>query len=332
MQNDHRNKGALLLGHAAGERVMRDLQVHAWRLTDFVGPVSLPLFRHGGRNENPKAQALALKGRATPVALYISDMAGHPQGARGGVMLARELRLDGQRHAAGTPLAAVQVLSLAGPGAPEMVIVALDGQPALVVASQAVRPGHEMRILSWRPAGDTPPAEGLGHGTQLETPYGPMPVERLAEGDEVLVQGCLVSRIRQLERQVYCAAELAFCPWLRPVRISAGALGGRRPAADLALAPGQTVLAGRADGREGGDAVPAGLLIDGHTVAPALPLFGMSYFRLRLDSALPVMANGLPLVIGPQHGKRKTPPLPGYPARPAAAGQGLRGLAGTAAG
>jgi hypothetical protein len=331
MQNDHRNKGALLLGHADGERVMRDLQVYAWRLADFVGPVSLPLFRRGGRNENPKAQALALKGRATPVALYISDVAGPSQGARGGVMLARELRLNGQRHAAGTPLAAVQVLSLAGPGAPEMVIVALDGQPAVVVASQAIRPGHEMRIHSWRPAGDTPPAEGLGHGTQLETPYGPMPVDQLAEGDEVLVQGCLVSRVRRLEKQAFCAAELAFCPWLRPVRISAGALGGRQPAADLSLAAGQKVLAGRP--HEGGsDAIPAGLLIDGQTVAPVLPLFGASYFRLRLDSALPVMANGLPVAIAAPEGPEAATVLPGYPPRPAMARHGGRGLAGTAAG
>ncbi len=311
---------------------MRDLQVDAWRLADFIGPVSLPLFRHGGRSDNEDATALILTTGATPVPLFISDVKEPSPDGWAGVHLARELRLDGQRHAAGTPLAAVQVLSLAGPGAPEMVIVALDGQPALVVASQAVRPGHEMHVLSWRPAGDTPSAEGLGHGTQLETPYGPMPIERLSEGDEVLVQGCLVSRIRQLERQVYCAAELAFCPWLRPVRISAGALGGRRPAADLALAPGQTVLAGRADGREGGDTVPAGLLIDGHTVAPVLPLFGMSYFRLRLDSPQPVMANGLPVVIGPERELATAPRLPGPPPRPAAAGQGLRRLAGTAAG
>ncbi len=333
MQKDHRNRGALLLGHANGERVMRDLQVHAWRLADFVGPVSLPLFRPGARSEAPAPPALALKGRATPVALHVSDMEGPSPRAAGGVMLARELRLDGQRHAAGTPLSAVQVLSLAGPGAPEMVIVALEGVPALVVASQAIRPGQEMRLTSWRPAAKEPPAEGLGHGTQLETPYGPMPIDQLAEGDEVLAQGCLVSRIRQLERQVYSAAELAFCPWLRPVRISAGALGGRRPAADLTLAPGQTILAGQTDGRGGRDAVPAGLLIDGRAVAPVLPLFGMSYFRLRLDSALPVMANGLPVAPGPQQGERKTAPhLPGYPVRPSAASGHGRGLAGTAAG
>jgi len=116
------------------------------------------------------------------------------------------------------------------------------------------------------------------------------------------------------------------------MRISAGALGGRRPAADLALAPGQTILAGRAYGREGGDAVPAGLLIDGHTVAPALPLFGISYFRLCLDSPLPVMANGLPVVTAPERELETAPRLPGSPPRPAAAGQALRGLAGTAAG
>lgn len=70
-------------------------------------------------------------------------------------------------------------------------------------------------------------------GTMIETQEGPMPVEKLASGTMVKVAGGGFASLRLNLNRFLLAAELAQKPQLRPVRISAGALGAGLPRRDL---------------------------------------------------------------------------------------------------
>ena len=79
-------------------------------------------------------------------------------------------------------------------------------------------------------------------GTLIQTRRGPVAVEALAVGDEVLTRDNGFQPIRWTGSVTLSAARLARNPKLRPIRIRAGALGQGIPASDLLVSPQHRIL------------------------------------------------------------------------------------------
>lgn len=74
-------------------------------------------------------------------------------------------------------------------------------------------------------------------GTHIATPEGERPVEDLARGDLVRTAQGKAEPIVLISRRTISSKELAKAPGLRPVRITAGALGDGLPRRDLLVSP-----------------------------------------------------------------------------------------------
>lgn len=79
-------------------------------------------------------------------------------------------------------------------------------------------------------------------GTMILTPDGPMPIEGLKVGDLVFTKDNGYAPVAWLGRRTLGAKLLRAFPNLRPIRISAGALGDGLPSADLLVSPQHRVL------------------------------------------------------------------------------------------
>ena len=79
-------------------------------------------------------------------------------------------------------------------------------------------------------------------GTRIATPAGPVPVEQLDVGQLVHTADHGDQPIRWIGSQTVSAATLRQNERLRPIRISAGALGDRLPARDLFVSPQHRLL------------------------------------------------------------------------------------------
>ncbi|MBD9525219.1 Hint domain-containing protein [Paracoccus sp. PAR01] len=79
-------------------------------------------------------------------------------------------------------------------------------------------------------------------GTLIETENGPIAIENLVPGDMVLTKDNGFQAIRWIGRVRIAATSLERNPKLRPIRISAGALGAGTPTVDLLVSPQHRVL------------------------------------------------------------------------------------------
>ncbi|WP_170411916.1 Hint domain-containing protein [Ruegeria atlantica] len=79
-------------------------------------------------------------------------------------------------------------------------------------------------------------------GTLIETPDGMRPIETLTVGDEVMTMDRGPQRIRWIGARSLTDHELSEKPKLRPIRISAGALGSGLPLRDLLVSPQHRML------------------------------------------------------------------------------------------
>ncbi|ADO43589.1 Hint domain-containing protein [Ketogulonicigenium vulgare] len=79
-------------------------------------------------------------------------------------------------------------------------------------------------------------------GTLIETPNGPKRIEDLVAGDLVVTRDNGPQILRWVGESLVSAAALAARPKLRPIRISAGALGTGLPTQDLLVSPQHRVL------------------------------------------------------------------------------------------
>lgn len=77
----------------------------------------------------------------------------------------------------------------------------------------------------------------FARGTQIDTPVGPVAVENLKAGDQVMTFDNGPQYIRWTGARKLTAPVLRDHPHLRPIRIAAGALGAGRPAMDLVVSP-----------------------------------------------------------------------------------------------
>lgn len=137
----------------------------------------------------------------------------------------------------------------------------------------------------------------FARGALIETPDGPRLIEDLSIGDWVTTQGG-VAVIRWIGSVHVSSARLKMQPWLRPVRIGAGALGGGLPRRALMLSPRHGVLV--ADWRAAllFDApeviVEAIALINDRDIRQTEPGSGVEYFHILLDRHELVIAEGVP--------------------------------------
>lgn len=79
-------------------------------------------------------------------------------------------------------------------------------------------------------------------GTLIRTPGGARPVEALREGDHVLTRDSGAQPVLWTGARRMSGARLYAMPWLRPVRIRAGAFGIARPERELLVSPEHRML------------------------------------------------------------------------------------------
>ncbi len=82
----------------------------------------------------------------------------------------------------------------------------------------------------------------FARGTLIQTEDGPVAVEDLRAGMKVITRDHGAQDVRWIGSRVLCAKSLAVNPNLRPIRISAGALGQGLPERDLVVSPQHRIL------------------------------------------------------------------------------------------
>lgn len=135
-------------------------------------------------------------------------------------------------------------------------------------------------------------------GTEIATPRGPVPAERLAVGDRVCTMGNGAQTIRWVGRVTLGPEDLARTPALRPIRLRADALGDGQPQRDMLLSPQHRVLVGgwRAELFLGEREYLAAAchLVNNRTIAPAHDVDRVTYIHFLFDRHEIVFADGLP--------------------------------------
>ncbi len=134
-------------------------------------------------------------------------------------------------------------------------------------------------------------------GTLIETPLGRVPVEILTEGSLINTLDDGPQRVLWIGRRKMSGARLCAMPYLRPIRIREGALGGDRPTGDLIVSPQHRVLI------RGGAAellfstpevlVAAEDLVNDTSIVVDRHLPEVTYIHLMLERHQVVWANGV---------------------------------------
>ncbi len=133
-------------------------------------------------------------------------------------------------------------------------------------------------------------------GTLIETVSGPRAIETLAAGDLVMTSDNGLQAIRWIGSSALSESDLIRNEKLRPIRISAGALGGNSPSSDLLVSPQHRILvrsaiAQRVFGtREVLIAAKQLLMLPGIDVATNVP--AVDYFHMLFDRHEVVISNG----------------------------------------
>ena len=143
--------------------------------------------------------------------------------------------------------------------------------------------------------GTTPPSQSdvisgivpcFASGTRIGTPSGEIAVENLRVGDRVaLAQGGTRPIVWIGRRELSCARHAKpRAVW--PIRIAADAFGDGLPQRDLYVSPDHAIFAQ-------GVLIPAKDLVNGHSIVQ-VPVDGITYWHIELDSHDVVLAEGLP--------------------------------------
>lgn len=181
--------------------------------------------------------------------------------------------------------------------------VAVLPDAQLLVFSDGLPPsGAELTVLRGEPSAG-PSAETLPGiicftpGTLIDTPAGPIAVERLRPGDLVETRDDGPQTLIWTGHRALTGAELYLLPALRPIRVRHGAAGPDVPARDLLVSPAHRLLV---SGPVVEDLfacaevlVRARDLVDGASVRPDHALRAVSYVHLMFARHQIVTANGL---------------------------------------
>lgn len=133
-------------------------------------------------------------------------------------------------------------------------------------------------------------------GTRIQTDGGAIAVEHLAQGDRVLTHDHGYQPIRWIGSILKTSQDLASSPNVRPIRITAGALGCRMPSQDLLVSPQHRMLVrSRVANRMFGEdevLVAAQHLVGIDGIDIATDVLDVEYFHLLFDQHEIVTANG----------------------------------------
>lgn len=185
-------------------------------------------------------------------------------------------------------------------------LIALDGAAPLVMFVDELPPaGRNYWVVEVANlAAARPPAAEAGRGmicftpgTTIATPWGPVPVEALREGDKVLTRDSGPQEILWTGARRMSGARLFSMPHLRPIRVRAGAVGSGRPDRDLLVSPEHRLLirgrAAQALFNTPEVLVTARDLVNGSTVRPETRVGEVTYIHLLLGAHQVIWANGL---------------------------------------
>ena len=146
-------------------------------------------------------------------------------------------------------------------------------------------------------------------GTCILTPLGPVPIERLKRGDMVVTRDHGAQKIRWIGR-----AHRPATGSMVPVRITAGALGGRLPERDMLVSPQHRMMVSSVISRRmtGQDEVlvPAKKLVGLPGIALAKDITEVTYLHLLLKRHEIIYADGAPtesLMTGPMARRSVSP-------------------------
>jgi Hint domain len=134
-------------------------------------------------------------------------------------------------------------------------------------------------------------------GTRIRTPHGGVAVERLKVGDLVHTSDNGIRPLRWIGQVSLGPAELAAAPELRPIRITAGALGNNTPRRDMLISPQHRVLVSgwRTELLYGlGEMLAAAAhLVDGKAIHVATDVTEITYIHFMFDRHEIVFADGV---------------------------------------
>ncbi len=147
----------------------------------------------------------------------------------------------------------------------------------------------------------------FAEGTQIATPNGPVNVQDLRKGDQVLTLDNGVQTVRWVRSRHLNDDDLMDNPTARPIKIKSGALGNGLPARDLRVSPHHrmmlnSIIAQRMLGQRE-VLVPAKRLVDLPGIAVDTTATQVSYYHVLLDRHEILMAEGAPsesLFLGPE--------------------------------
>jgi hypothetical protein len=205
-----------------------------------------------------------------------------------------------------------------GEDAPAMGVVLTDGARLFpgrlvqvwgrwsIVFSPCLPPlARDLFVVTFDPALLKAPYDGpaqdvicFAADTLITTPKGLRAVDDIRAGDLVQTLDNGAQRVIWVGQTRISGSALRRFPHLRPVRISAGAIGTGIPTDDLRLSPGHRVLMRGARAQALFNApevlVCARDLIDETAVRPDLGLHGVTYVHLLLERHQILLANGVP--------------------------------------
>ena len=123
-------------------------------------------------------------------------------------------------------------------------------------------------------------------GTNIATPTGEVPVERLLAGELVLTAAGGAKPVKWIGTRTLSCAKHPKPSRVQPVRIAAGAFADEIPSRELYLSPDHAVLTD-------GVLIPIGELINGTTVCQ-IDVDTVTYYHVELDLHDVILAEGLP--------------------------------------
>jgi hypothetical protein len=180
------------------------------------------------------------------------------------------------------------------------------GAPPLLLFVDEIPPRNtEMWVVHQSLEGLRRPSTGPETGgvicftpeTRIHTPDGPRLVEELREGDMVQTKDNGAEEIQWIGRRRMTGARLFAMPYLRPIRIKAGAFGGDRPDEELLVSPSHRILLEGEEARALFNTpevlVTARDLVNHSTVTVDAALREVTYIHLMLPRHQVLWANGV---------------------------------------
>ena len=154
-----------------------------------------------------------------------------------------------------------------------------NAQPGLTFVGTAEDGGTLYRLTAEGPC--------FCPGTLIQTDRGPIPVEHLVIGDQVITLDGEAEPIRWIGQRSFAGSFIAGNAAILPVCIKAGALADGVPSQDLWVSPGHALFVD-------GQLVPAARLVNGVSIVQAEAVESVTYYHVELPHHAVLSANGAP--------------------------------------